>query len=295
LGIASESWSFGDGATASGCCPTHQYAADGDYTVELTVVAVDGRSASTSQVVHVQTTPPPPNDDIADAISLQPLPFSVDLNTRFATADPSDPVSPCQGHSLGATAWFRYDAATSAPILLGGQADFNAFAEVYSGSPGSLTWVNCFYVSSAGQRIEPTAGTTYYIVVAPSLGMTGGLLTFSADWAFTLGLAVNDSAKLNAKTGAVTISGTITCNKPASLQDFSGTLTQRGRNTIRGTFTLDDGPCDGVTRWQARVTGDSGSFAAGRARLEVSANASTFGGESDHADFSVLMGNTPAN
>jgi PKD repeat protein len=54
-GIASQAWSFGDGATGTGCCPTHQYARDGDYTVRLTVTTADGRTASTSQVVQVRT------------------------------------------------------------------------------------------------------------------------------------------------------------------------------------------------------------------------------------------------
>jgi hypothetical protein len=54
-GIASQAWRFGDGATATGCCPTHQYAQDGDYTVEVTVTTPDGRTASTSQVVQVRT------------------------------------------------------------------------------------------------------------------------------------------------------------------------------------------------------------------------------------------------
>jgi hypothetical protein len=54
-GIASQAWSFGDGATAEGCCPTHRYAQDGDYTVELTVTTSDGRTASTTQVVQVRT------------------------------------------------------------------------------------------------------------------------------------------------------------------------------------------------------------------------------------------------
>jgi hypothetical protein len=53
--ISSQAWSFGDGATATGCCPTHQYARDGDYTVGLTVATADGRSASTSRVVQVRT------------------------------------------------------------------------------------------------------------------------------------------------------------------------------------------------------------------------------------------------
>ncbi len=55
VGIQSQAWDFGDGATATGCCPTHRYAADGDYTVQLTVTTVDGRTASTSQVVQVRT------------------------------------------------------------------------------------------------------------------------------------------------------------------------------------------------------------------------------------------------
>jgi PKD repeat protein len=55
VGFQVETWDFGDGATASGCCPTHQYAADGDYTVQLGVTTFDGRSASTSQTVSVGT------------------------------------------------------------------------------------------------------------------------------------------------------------------------------------------------------------------------------------------------
>jgi hypothetical protein len=54
-GFSSEAWSFGDGSTASGCCPAHKYAGDGNYTVGLTVTTTDGRTASTSQVVHVAT------------------------------------------------------------------------------------------------------------------------------------------------------------------------------------------------------------------------------------------------
>ena len=55
VGIQSSVWDFGDGATAQGCCPTHRYVADGDYTVQLTVTTFDGRIASTSQLVQVRT------------------------------------------------------------------------------------------------------------------------------------------------------------------------------------------------------------------------------------------------
>lgn len=55
VGIQSEAWMFGDGAQATGCCPTHQYAKDGDYIAGLTVTTRDGRTASAAQVVHVST------------------------------------------------------------------------------------------------------------------------------------------------------------------------------------------------------------------------------------------------
>ena len=55
VGIASESWDFGDGATATGCCPTHRYSADGTYHLTLTVTTPDGRTASSSRDVVVKT------------------------------------------------------------------------------------------------------------------------------------------------------------------------------------------------------------------------------------------------
>jgi PKD repeat protein len=54
-GISSLVWRFGDGATTTGSIPTHQYIQDGDYTAELTVTTVDGRTSTTSQVVQVRT------------------------------------------------------------------------------------------------------------------------------------------------------------------------------------------------------------------------------------------------
>ncbi len=56
VGISSISWDFGDGTTATEpWSPSHRYAVDGDYTVNLTVTTFDGRTASTSQTVHVKT------------------------------------------------------------------------------------------------------------------------------------------------------------------------------------------------------------------------------------------------
>jgi PKD repeat protein len=53
--IASRLWGFGDGATATDCCPAHRYAADGEYAAKLAITTTDGRSASATQNVAVKT------------------------------------------------------------------------------------------------------------------------------------------------------------------------------------------------------------------------------------------------
>lgn len=51
----SAAWDFGDGASSSEWSPSHQYSADGDYTVNLTVTTTDGRTASASRLLQVRT------------------------------------------------------------------------------------------------------------------------------------------------------------------------------------------------------------------------------------------------
>jgi len=55
VGFEPPQWSFGDGTSGTGFNAPHRYAADGDYTVQLTVTTLDGRTASTSQAVHIRT------------------------------------------------------------------------------------------------------------------------------------------------------------------------------------------------------------------------------------------------
>jgi PKD repeat protein len=55
VNFESFTWDFGDGTVSTEKNPDHKYAKDGDYTVQHSVITFDGRTASTSQVVHVKT------------------------------------------------------------------------------------------------------------------------------------------------------------------------------------------------------------------------------------------------
>jgi PKD repeat protein len=55
--IVARAWTFGDGATSTATNPSHSYAAQGSYTVELTVTDDDGTMASASSTVTVSAAP----------------------------------------------------------------------------------------------------------------------------------------------------------------------------------------------------------------------------------------------
>jgi PKD repeat protein len=57
--IASFSWSFGDGASASGVAPEHAFSSPGTYPVTLTVTDSAGRHATSTHAVTVGEAPPP--------------------------------------------------------------------------------------------------------------------------------------------------------------------------------------------------------------------------------------------
>jgi hypothetical protein len=53
--ITRAEWDFGDGATATGRNVQHRFAADGDYSVRLSVTAADGRTGTVTRTVAVRT------------------------------------------------------------------------------------------------------------------------------------------------------------------------------------------------------------------------------------------------
>jgi hypothetical protein len=53
--LQSSTWTFGDGATATGSGVEHRYAADGDYTIRHAISTTDGRTGSITKVLAIRT------------------------------------------------------------------------------------------------------------------------------------------------------------------------------------------------------------------------------------------------
>jgi PKD repeat protein len=90
--IDSWSWNFGDGGLSSAQHPVHTYAADGNYTVTLTVTDNSGDSDSTSQLVTV-SSPPPGNIAPIANFSYSCTAKICDFDASASTDDDIDSVS----------------------------------------------------------------------------------------------------------------------------------------------------------------------------------------------------------
>jgi hypothetical protein len=95
------------------------------------------------------------------------------------------------------------------------------------------------------------------------------------DVSVELGVTIDPTGSLDAATGTVTTSGTVTCLEPVSGELF-GEIRQRigSRSVITGSFAFVPFECDGATSWQVGGVGpDNGFFTAGRVQVHVSAYA----------------------
>jgi PKD repeat protein len=277
VGIASQAWTFGDGAAATGCCPTHWYAAAGDYTVELTVATVDGRSASTSQTVHVRT-PAVANDSIRNATVVTTLPFHDVVDLSQATFDVSTDSSRCNGqdHSV----WYSFTPANDQRVAFDPSPSNQVIAiDVFTGSPDALSFVGCGQGGASGFNrsgfiLNATAGTTYWIMASPICCIQVPILDLSVY------LAVAPQATLTVNGGTVDrggnaiITGTLDCVGTAPLgAALSGNVRQSvGRLSSVSAEFAAKAPCARGLGWTVLAQPSTGKFVGGHATVNATAS-----------------------
>jgi trimeric autotransporter adhesin len=114
-------------------------------------------------------TPPPPNDECANAPNLMVAPTCTAVTGDIAGATPSSPALGilCSG-PLAYDVWYKFTAVnnTATVSLAGIGTNFlNPGIEVFSGSCGSLTSIACTSGTSVTMAGTLTTGVTYYVRV----------------------------------------------------------------------------------------------------------------------------------
>jgi hypothetical protein len=93
--LATTTWDFGDGATATGAAPTHTYATAGTKTVTVTATDALTHTSTTTAAVLVAPAPADPSPTIAapgDAPAPAPAPAAVCASRRVITLHPDLPA-----------------------------------------------------------------------------------------------------------------------------------------------------------------------------------------------------------
>ncbi len=217
----------------------------------------------------------PANDLFAGATAVTALPFDAAVDTRDATTDATDTEANanCGAPATLASVWYDFTPGTDGGFVVDvSGSDYSAGVIVVSGSPGAFVLETCGPGSVA---FFGTSGVDYHILAfSDTAGVNGGQLKFHMEAAPpppVLTLTVDPVGHVNQRTGVATLSGTWSCTGVADFAEIDGDLSQSvGRFTIRGSFFVDAGPCDGtLKKWAGTVYPDSGKFAGGKGAAVV--------------------------
>jgi len=214
----------------------------------------------------------PSNDTYAGRTLVGAIPFTDTVNTTEATTDADDTAlnEQCGAPAVDASVWYEVTATADGALVADtSTSSYPAGVSVATGGPGNWTLLAC---GPGAVAWTTTAGQTYALVAFDPQedgSGNGGVLNISIDVAPpppSISATVNPIATFDTKTGAATVSGTVTCDGAADFAFLEVNLSQNvGRFIIRG-FGGTDVTCDGATRpWSLQVLGDNGKFAGGKA------------------------------
>jgi hypothetical protein len=161
--------------------------------------------------------------------------------------------------------------------------------------PGDMTveapdssGTNVYYSASASDNRDPNptvscspASGSFFAVGDTTVNCTAtdasgnvasGSFTVHVLALLQLGLAADATGSVSAKTGVATISGTVSCSRPITV-NVTGTLSQLFANRVQvngylSTYVNCTAPS---VHWSANVTGSNGRFGAGQANVSLNA------------------------
>jgi hypothetical protein len=222
----------------------------------------------------------PSNNIWAGRTVIGSLPFSDTVDTTEATVGAQDPLinANCGAPATDASVWYELTATSDANLTVDvSKSDYSAGVIVATGSPNNWSIVTC----GPGLVIfGASTGETYTILAfddqSDGIG-NGGTLIFSVTPPPVLHLTVDPLGTINASTGMVTVTGTLSCSLPAEVQMYGEVRQKAGRQYIFGN-TFNDESCQDVLSWSATTDFVSGVFVGGKATVHMFAYSFPGGG-----------------
>jgi len=225
---------------------------------------------------------PPANDDRSSPTSIVVGDTLEPLDTTAATIGADDALPSCTAPG-GATVWYAFEALTTGWVeVTTDGSDYDTMLVVLAGGEE----VACNDDTSAGSlqaraTFHAEEGVTYEIMAGSFGGGPGGSLVVSlltSEAPLTVEVT-EASASLDPRTGAITLTGTVTCSEEASAELFAGAEQQNGRFGVfgeGGTFVESCSP-DG-SRFEISIVGNE-AYRPGEAFISGFAVAFNEGGD----------------
>jgi hypothetical protein len=226
----------------------------------------------------------PGNDSYAGRTVIGSVPFAESVDTTEATSDADDAEANagCGAPAIEASVWYEITAAADGELVVDvAGSTYPAGVIVAKGGPSSLAVVAC---GAFSVTFETAPGETYAILAFDfeAGAGNGGTLNITVDELPpppAIELTVDPTGNFDARTGAATITGVITCSGGEGLGKLGVQVSQAvGRFKFFGEGGAEFA-CDGTTQpWAADVSSASGKFAGGKATVSVFAFACGPGG-----------------
>ncbi|MBN1859368.1 PKD domain-containing protein, partial [Candidatus Bipolaricaulota bacterium] len=225
--ITQYTWSFGDGATASGSTTSHAYTAAGTYTAQLTVTDNDGATDSTTRSITIQALP---NQSPTASFSFSPSAPIPGQQVAFNGSLSSD-----SDGTIIQYAWSFGDGYTASGVTAShayaGAGTFAAQLTV-TDDDGASNSATRFVTVQPSPNQPPTASFT----MSPSSPVTGSAVQFNA------------SASTDVDGTIVSYAWTFGDGATASGSTATHTYTSSGNFTATLVVTDDDGGTDAESR-----------------------------------------------
>ena len=240
VGVATCKWTFGDGATGTGCTTTHTYASQGTFTASVTATDTVNVTATTNISETV-------NAKLAVTSVASPRPAEVGTAVRFTS-------TPAGGVGTVTCSWAFGDttAAGSGCSSTHAYADSGTFTAAVTATDSlgvnataSITVaVNAKLAVMANASPNPTEVGALVDFIAPT---TGGIGTATCSWAFGDGGTANTCSASHTYATIGPFNPTVTVSDALSVTALrSVSVTVNARLTI--TATAGPNPTDNGVR-----------------------------------------------